>query len=190
MIIDTSKVPNDISLDGLMILVKAVNESVNEAKDQILLYDLEDSKYIKIISCHDVTCKFDIRSKGYAIVENKEIFLEEYAPRPRINTDWIDTYRGLFKTVGTRYSSDKNSIIKRLEWFGKTYPEFNDQEIIIKAAEKYIAEEAFKNYQYLQRADYFICKGKGMELTSRLATYCEQIQDDPDDTNSSNTTMI
>ena len=59
--------------------------------------------------------------------------------------------------------------------FIEEYPTYANVDLILGAAERYINSESRNNYIYLQRADYVISKKDVDSVSSRLATFCEEV---------------
>jgi len=185
MIINLASIPKDLTLQELMILKCKKEdlelESFVQATTEII-ESLEYRKYIKITErFSNVVPIFELRTKGITVCDDNNIFLKDYQVAKEELDDFIAEYRKMFKDTGPGKTSDKLSIKKRLKWFFRNFPEYNDLELIRRATKKYIEDESSNNYRYLQRADYFIVKGKASEQTSRLASYCEEVQDGPED---------
>jgi len=65
-------------------------------------------------------------------------------------------------------------------WFFETYE--YDWETIFLATQKYILEYESKNYEYMRTSQYFLRKQNvDKSWDSDLATYCEFLNDNPDD---------
>lgn len=66
-------------------------------------------------------------------------------------------------------------------WFFENYDYSWD--LIIKATEKYVDEYSIRNYEYMRNSQYFIRRQNiDKSFESDLATYCELINTNPDDT--------
>ena len=72
--------------------------------------------------------------------------------------------------------SEASCKMKMYRWM-KENPSYTPEQIL-KAADIYI--KSLNNYQYLQRADYFIYKKDGKEESSGLAAYIDEIEVDDD----------
>jgi hypothetical protein len=86
---------------------------------------------------------------------------------------FVEEYRNLFpKGVksgnGTPIKGDKQGVIKKMEWFLRTYPEYS-KSTILAATKIYIQQMERRGYVYMTQADYFIQKENG----SKLAAMCE-----------------
>ena len=65
-------------------------------------------------------------------------------------------------------------------WFFENYD--YSWEIILKATQKYVNEYEVRDYEFMRTAQYFIRKQNiDKSFESDLATYCELVQDKPDD---------
>lgn len=89
---------------------------------------------------------------------------------------WIKDYNNLFPEPikGQRnLKGDEESCIARMRWFLKKY-KYNKEQILA-ATEEYINSQIASNdgHKYTVTSDYFIKKGSGTDLTSRLAQACE-----------------
>jgi len=156
------------------------------------LAHLQEHKYIKIID-YD-TPEYKLRQKGIDFIkEVDKMFQEvnvEVKEKPgqtieksnmksvasEINT-WLEDYRNLFKGLKPGSKGDKGACLNKMIRFYQEYPDFANKDIIMKATTKYIQGEAHHNYRYLQRADYFIFKLVGKEETSRLASFCDEVDE-------------
>ena len=126
----------------------------------------------------------------YKLTQKGESFIK-YAEATSLvveNTDesdveqWIKDYNNLFPepVKGQRnLRGDEGSCMKRMEWFLKKYK--YTKEHILAATEEYINSQAASSdgHKYTVTSDYFIKKGTGTEMTSRLAQACESY--DPND---------
>ncbi len=130
--------------------------------------------------------KITVTEQGYDFVKyvvselkkeiNKEKKLGNINTRKEIK-DWIDEYRALFKGTKIGIMGDPKSCLDKMVRFFEEYPELADKDLIFKATKKYIDSEAMQNYKYLQRADYFIYKLVGKDETSRLASFCSDVEE-------------
>ena len=89
---------------------------------------------------------------------------------------WIKDYNNLFPEPirGQRnLRGNEDSCISRMKWFLKKYK--YSKEHILAATEEYINSQAISDdgHKYTVTSDYFIKKGTGMDVTSRLAQACE-----------------
>jgi hypothetical protein len=156
------------------------------------LIHLQEHKFIKITDVDEL--KYELRQKGIDFIKqvekefkNQEINIEiktkpevlEKIDKKTVTNihEWIEEYRDLFKGLKPGSKGDKGACLNRMTRFFVQYPEFASKHIILKATEKYINEEARQNYKYLQRADYFIFKLAGKEEISRLASFCDEVDD-------------
>src|SRR5690606_24995064 len=152
------------------------------------LINLQDKKLVKITNWDnaggevrqagiDLINEIDVLTRNIPTVKKKDISNEI--------SEWIEEFRNLFKGTKVGAKGDKKSCLEKMIRFFETYPEYADKNLIFKATENYIRSEAVNNnYKYLQRADYFIFKKTDKEDTSRLAAFCDEVNDSVD--NSSN----
>jgi len=88
---------------------------------------------------------------------------------------WVlNEYRPLFRNVNKDRGGSPSSCIKRMQIFFSKHPEVRKEDVI-EAAKLYI--QGVNNPNYLQAADYFISKGKGAEVTSRLEQFIEMVME-------------
>jgi hypothetical protein len=106
----------------------------------------------------------------------KEIKNADQTLKDQIN-DWIVDYRNLYKGTKVGIMGDPKSCLEKMCRFFVEYPQYANKDLILNATKKYIETEAFTNYKYLQRADYFIYKITGKEESSRLASFCSDIEE-------------
>jgi hypothetical protein len=89
---------------------------------------------------------------------------------------WIDEYIKIFPEPirGQRnLRGDRDSCLSRMKWFLKKYK--YTKEDILAATEEYINSQATTadGHKYTVTSDYFIKKGSGTDMTSKLAQACE-----------------
>jgi hypothetical protein len=93
------------------------------------------------------------------------------------SSNWIDTYRDLFKGKKIGAMGHRAACILKMDKFLKQYP--YSRTVILAATERYINSQRQGGYAYLQQADYFIFKNEdfvGSRISnSRLATFCEEV---------------
>lgn len=147
--------------------IKDLNDKYNGLFLYNILLELERENYILVV---------DLDSYNYTLTSKvKEMFdKHNYTEKKEfeISDEFIAKYRQLFKDTGRiGIMGDKIGVKKKFKAFSNDYPEYFKEELILKAAKKYIDSEAMNSYRYLQQADYFIYKNH----TSRLAQYCEEI---------------
>ena len=106
----------------------------------------------------------------------KEIKNADQTLKDQIN-DWIVDYRNLYKGTKVGIMGDPKSCLEKMCRFFVEYPQYANKDLILNATKKYIETEAFTNYKYLQRADYFIYKITGKEESSRLASFCSDVEE-------------
>lgn len=89
--------------------------------------------------------------------------------------DWMEDWRDLFSTKKKGAGGSKQNCYKKMEIFLKQNPEITKEEIF-RATEAYL--DSLDNIKYLQQADYFIHKGKGLDASSRLMQWIEVIREE------------
>lgn len=183
LVIDYDSLPDDINLDQLKIIFDKYEQDPFLLITEDSLKTLEYNKYIKITD--DSTLSFELRQKAIDLLKSRCIFYYDMSKEFKEDQEeksgiesWINEYRSLFKVTGVSGKvGDKKSTLKKMQWFLKEYPEY-DKEVIMKATQKYIDQEANNNFKYLQRSDYFISKEDTSKVkVSRLASFCEEIEE-------------
>ena len=172
-IVDLATIPDNITAIEFMILVcKKHNIVMPEDLDVAQLHNLQAQGYVKVTNYEEF--EFDLREKANTLLEVIEIF--EEAQDSAIE-NWIDDYRRLFKDARNApgIMGDRAGCIKKMKAFMKAYRKYTKDDII-KAAEYYIS--TINNPMYLQQADYFISKNSN----SRLASFCEELQEKGNET--------
>jgi hypothetical protein len=88
--------------------------------------------------------------------------------------EWVTEYRQLFRDIRQDAGGSLKDCIFKMQRYFAENPEIRREEIM-EAAKLYIHnfKHGTENPKYMQRADYFIYKGKGLERTSRLEQYIE-----------------
>ena len=181
-------IPMNLAGSVLMILMALYHDNYtfleqlddkNKEKQIMLLYQMLYRKgYI------DETQEEDMEQALYKLTEKGENFIR-YAESvsmsindtPKVDVEyWIDEYINLFpeNIKGQRnLRGDRASCLIRMQWFLKKYK--YDSAHILAATEEYINSQAASNdgHKYTITSDYFIKKGAGTDMTSRLAQACE-----------------
>lgn len=124
---------------------------------------LSHSGYLRENPYSESNYPYSLTGDGLALFERTDSF-----------TTFAEEYRNLFpKGVksgnGTPIRGDKQGVIKKMEWFLRTYPEFS-KTTILNAAKLYIEQMRQKGFVYMTQADYLIQKDNG----SKLAALCEE----------------
>lgn len=87
------------------------------------------------------------------------------------NWSWvIDEYRKIFTDIRTDAGGTKETCILKMKKLFANKPHIRKDDII-EATKMYVF--GVKDPQYLQKADYFIEKGRGIDRTSRLEEFLE-----------------
>lgn len=88
--------------------------------------------------------------------------------------DWLEEWRDLFKDKKPGGSGNKQGCYKKMKVFLKENPDVTKEEIFA-AAEAYF--DSLDNLKYMQQADYFISKGTGQNVSSRLSQWVEYVKE-------------
>jgi len=182
-------IPMNLAGSVLMILMALYHDNYtfldylddrNKEKQVMLLYQMLLRKgYIQ------ETNEEELEEALYKLTEKGENFIRYAESSSMIvekpNTEgelegWIDDFINLFPEPirGQRnLRGDRTSCISRMKWFLKKYNYNKDH--ILAATEEYINSQAASQdgHKYTQTSDYFIKKGVGVDMTSRLAQACE-----------------
>lgn len=88
--------------------------------------------------------------------------------------EWVEEYRQLFRNVRLDAGGSLKDCIFKMQRYFAENPEVRKEDVM-EAAKLYLHPfiHGMENSKYVQRADYFIYKGKGLERTSRLEQYVE-----------------
>lgn len=90
------------------------------------------------------------------------------------NWIWVtDEFRTIFTDVRIDAGGDKNACLIRMKKLFMHNPHVRKEDVI-EATKMYVY--SVKDPQYLQRADYFIEKGKGTDRISRLEEFLEIVK--------------
>ncbi len=93
---------------------------------------------------------------------------------PQTEWDWVDTeYRKLFKDIRPDRGGTIVSCVSRMKDLFATKPSIRKEDVLL-ATKLYLKE--LTDPQYLQGADYFIRKGMGVNITSKLSEYLERVK--------------
>lgn len=176
--IDFDKLPSDLTIVELIMMYQYQQDEKYISGSTQIFNELEEKKYIKWTDEGII-----LRQKALDVIslvkvkENNPV--KELVESKDDIEEWIEEYRDLFKSTGPGKTADVKTLIKKMKWFYKEYPELADKSLILNATERYISTESLSSYRYLQRADYFISKEDSSKIkVSRLASYCQDILDE------------
>jgi hypothetical protein len=168
----------------MKIVVNCVHPDGLSPDEQVFIHlirnnrELADAMYSKNLLKID---KDHLVSTGQVLGWNdnvQEIILSNVkTPKQEGVEEWIERYRQVFKNKKAGAMGSKQSCIDKMRRFIQSYPEFNNPELIISAATRYVNTQRVNNYAYLQRADYVISKKDSDTTNSRLAAFCEEVLD-------------
>jgi len=172
----------NLSIEEFLVLIHLDDELYNNSMR--VLKPLEEKQFIKIISDE----KIILREKGKLFIElisieklsstknNKQTVKSDRLINVELDS-FINDFRNKFKGLKPgSMGSEASCKMKMYRWM-KENPSYTPEQIL-KAADIYI--KSLNNYQYLQRADYFIYKKDGKEESSGLAAYIDEIEVDDD----------
>ena len=172
----------NLSIEEFLVLIHLDDELYNNSMR--VLKPLEEKQFIKIINDE----KIILREKGKLFIElisieklsstknNKQTVKSDRLINVELDS-FINDFRNKFKGLKPgSMGSEASCKMKMYRWM-KENPSYTPEQIL-KAADIYI--KSLNNYQYLQRADYFIYKKDGKEESSGLAAYIDEIEVDDD----------
>ena len=172
----------NLSIEEFLVLIHLDDELYNNSMR--VLKPLEEKQFIKIINDE----KIILREKGKLFIElisieklsstknNKQTVKSDRLINVELD-NFINDFRNKFKGLKPgSMGSEASCKMKMYRWM-KENPSYTPEQIL-KAADIYI--KSLNNYQYLQRADYFIYKKDGKEESSGLAAYIDEIEVDDD----------
>lgn len=175
-------VEQNLSIEEFLVLIHLDDELYNNSMR--VLKPLEEKQFIKIINDE----KIILREKGKLFIElisieklsstknNKQTVKSDRLINVELDS-FINDFRNKFKGLKPgSMGSEASCKMKMYRWM-KENPSYTPEQIL-KAADIYI--KSLNNYQYLQRADYFIYKKDGKEESSGLAAYIDEIEVDDD----------
>lgn len=121
------------------------------------------SSYLREDPFDESTYPYKLTGEGLKLFEDPNDF-----------NAFVEEYRNLFPKGlksgnGTPIRGDKQGVIKKMEWFLRTYPEYS-KSTILAATKLFIQQMERRGYVYMTQADYFIQKENG----SKLAAMCEE----------------
>lgn len=170
----------NLSIEEFLVLIHLDDELYNNSMR--VLKPLEEKQFIKIINDE----KIILREKGKLFIElisieklsstknNKQTVKSDRLINVELDS-FINDFRNKFKGLKPgSMGSEASCKMKMYRWM-KENPSYTPEQIL-KAADIYI--KSLNNYQYLQRADYFIYKKDGKEESSGLAAYIDEIEVD------------
>jgi len=175
----------DLNINHILTLVKIYLNTNKKHFD----YDIddEDIKYLQSKKCllvyRNKSTKYVIRTKGQEILDEIVTFKHSLSKETEklIFQDKIDDFENKVKVFRSKFNGLKlgsmgvlADVKTKLKRWMKSNPEVTFKEIL-QATDLYI-ESLNGNYNYLQRADYFIYKqNKRKEETSRLTLFIEEL---------------
>ena len=172
----------NLSIEEFLVLIHLDDELYNNSMR--VLKPLEEKQFIKIINDE----KIILREKGKLFIElisieklsstknNKQTVKSDRLINVELDS-FINDFRNKFKGLKPgSMGSEASCKMKMYRWMKENPPYTPEQ--ILKATDIYI--KSLNNYQYLQRADYFIYKKDGKEESSGLAAYIDEIEVDDD----------
>ena len=172
----------NLYIEEFLVLIHLDDELYNNSMR--VLKPLEEKQFIKIINDE----KIILREKGKLFIElisieklsstknNKQTVKSDRLINVELDS-FINDFRNKFKGLKPgSMGSEASCKMKMYRWM-KENPSYTPEQIL-KAADIYI--KSLNNYQYLQRADYFIYKKDGKEESSGLAAYIDEIEVDDD----------
>ena len=172
----------NLSIEEFLVLIHLDDELYNNSMR--VLKPLEEKQFIKIINDE----KIILREKGKLFIElisieklsstknNKQTVKSDRLINVELDS-FINDFRNKFKGLKPgSMGSEASCKMKMYRWM-KENPSYTPEQIL-KAADIYI--KSLNNYQYLQRANYFIYKKDGKEESSGLAAYIDEIEVDDD----------
>ena len=172
----------NLSIEEFLVLIHLDDELYNNSMR--VLKPLEEKQFKKIINDE----KIILREKGKLFIElisieklsstknNKQTVKSDRLINVELDS-FINDFRNKFKGLKPgSMGSEASCKMKMYRWM-KENPSYTPEQIL-KAADIYI--KSLNNYQYLQRADYFIYKKDGKEESSGLAAYIDEIEVDDD----------
>ena len=173
----------NLSIEEFLVLIHLDDELYNNSMR--VLKPLEEKQFIKIINDE----KIILREKGKLFIElisieklsstknNKQAVKSDRLINVELDS-FINDFRNKFKGLKPgSMGSEASCKMKMYRWM-KENPSYTPEQIL-KAADIYI--KSLNNYQYLQRADYFIYKKDGKEEDSRLSAFIEEKEVDNTD---------
>lgn len=172
----------NLSIEEFLVLIHLDDELYNNSMR--VLKPLEEKQFIKIINDE----KIILREKGKLFIElisieklsstknNKQTVKSDRLINVELDS-FINDFRNKFKGLKPGSMGSESSCKMKMYRWMKENPSYTPEQIL-KAADIYI--KSLNNYQYLQRADYFIYKKDGKDESSGLAAYIDEIEVDDD----------
>lgn len=182
-------VPSHLAGSLIMIMMALKHDNYNflkglddnsKEKQVMLLYQLLLRKdYIeetKGEEMEEALYKLTMKGKNFIQLAESTDFVVDTKDEEDVES-WVDEYINLFPEMvkGQRnLRGDRNACVIRLKWFLKNYKNF-DKQHILAATEEYIDSQAASSegHKFTTTSDYFIKKGQGTDMVSKLASACE-----------------
>lgn len=95
-----------------------------------------------------------------------------------VSADKVEEYRNLFPEIKLPSEKYARNNVKELtaafQKFFKAFPEYNDWDLVLSAAQRYVDEYERKNWMYMRTSRYFISKQRSdRSVEYELANYCQ-----------------
>lgn len=136
--------------------------------------------------CHNATCfseklKAEVSSLGiFALNQTGIEWKIPLFKGQEANFEWVKDYRDKFKSANKARAGDLRACVSRMKDFFAQNPHVR-VEHVMKATDNYLASVSDPNY--ICTSHYFIVKGKGIDRTSLLEAFIEDVVDEKTDVN-------
>lgn len=159
-----------------MIQIEDIEDTTVE--ELCLLYLLKNDKL-------DSTMR-SLKKKGYYTDKITQIGTIELKLGVKVKETSTESIRELAKEYRKLFKGKKPGAISTIEACMLAFKQFKEEynytdDEILKAAENYVKSEIQNDYQYLQRADRVIYHVENGIPTSKLATFCEELNNEDDE---------
>lgn len=123
-------------------------------------------------NCFPELLKANISSLGiYSINGNNVEWKIPLFENQDVNFEWVKEYRQKFKDRNPARAGDLKACTIRMKDFFANNPHVRKEDVL-KATDKYLDDT---DKSYIQTSHYFIFKGKGVDRTSSLEGYVEDV---------------
>lgn len=124
-------------------------------------------------TCFSETLKAQVFSLGIFTVGKTGIeWLIPLFNNQESNFEWVSEFRQMFKSRNKSRAGDLRACIVRMKEFFSSNPHIRKDQVM-QATEKYLA--SVTDPSYICTSQYFIFKGKGLDRTSPLEQWIEEV---------------
>jgi len=164
------KIPNELSTSLVCLLNVISKKNIGTYLGSLMKEDFVDSQ-------------LNITKKGLDILKQVTFESTNYDEVMELAKEYRNCFKNdQGKALKPGVTGNLKLLVERLIEFKEEYPEYSNTHII-KAIQNYISSEGKQGFQYLQKSHFTIRKLTNGEVDSRLLTFCEEYNEEDDNSN-------